>query len=163
MHIFRIALLIIVIYPLGVSAMDVRNIDATESQGLEAERQWVQDLIKGFGSDVVLSKTKDDLPTLQTIIENGPYTESPENELVVIGTTFGDILTTELGLHWVVVTDEYGTDIGLQYKNLEIYLFPRDMIVKRFEQGEEIDLTFMFGELVKVVNEKANDSSISSK
>ncbi len=143
--------------------MDVRNIDATESQGLEAERQWVQDLIKGFGSDVVLSKTKDDLPTLQTIIENGPYTESPENELVVIGTTFGDILTTELGLHWVVVTDEYGTDIGLQYKNLEIYLFPRDMIVKRFEQGEEIDLTFMFGELVKVVNEKANDSSISSK
>lgn len=143
--------------------MDVRNIGPTEAEGLEAERKLAQDLVKGFGSDFVLSKTKSDLPALQTIIENGPYTESPENELVVIGTAYGDILATELGLHWVVVTDEYGTDIGLQYRNLEIYLFPRDMIVKRFEQGEEIDLTFMFGELIKVVNEKESDGSIGSK
>lgn len=143
--------------------MDVRNIDADEANGLEAERQWVQALIKGFGSDVVLSKTKSDLPTLQTIIENGPYTESPTNELVVIGTTYGDILATELELHWVVVTDEYGTDIGLQYKKSEIYLFPRDMIVKRFEQGEEIDLSFMFEELVKVVSDMAKDENINTK
>lgn len=143
--------------------MDVRNIDAAEADGLEAERQWVQALIKGFGSDLVLSKTTSDLPTLQTIIENGPYTENPENELVVIGTTYGDILVTELDLHWVVVTDEYGTDMGLQYKNSEIYLFPRDMIVKRFEQGEEIDLSFMFRELVKVVNDKAKDESVNTK
>lgn len=143
--------------------MDVRNIDADEANGLEAERQWVQALIKGFGSDVVLSKTKSDLPTLQTIIENGPYTESPTNELVVIGTNYGDILATELELHWVVVTDEYGTDIGLQYKKSEIYLFPRDMIVKRFEQCEEIDLSFMFEELVKVVSDMAKDENINTK
>jgi len=37
------------------------------------------------------------------------------------------------------------------------------MIVKRFEQGEEIDLSFMFSELVKVVNEKAKDESINTK
>lgn len=37
------------------------------------------------------------------------------------------------------------------------------MIVKRFEQGEEIDLTFMFGELIKVVNQKVSDGSIGSK
>ncbi len=163
MSILRVTLLILCFVPLGVFAMDVRNIDADEANGLEAERQWVQALIKGFDSDVVLSKTKSDLPTLQTIIENGPYTESPANELVVIGTTYGDILATELGLHWVVVTDEYGTDIGLQYKNSEIYLFPRDMIVKRFEQGEEIDLSFMFEELVKVVSEKAKDENINTK
>jgi len=133
MSIFRIALVFAALSPLGVFAMDVRSLNATENDGLEAERQWVQALIEGFGSDVVLSKTKTDLPTLQTIIENGPYTNSPENELIVIGTTYGDILATELGLHWVVVTDDYGTDIALQYRSSEIYLFPRDMIVKRFE------------------------------
>lgn len=50
-----------------VFAMDVRNIGLTDAEGLEAERQLVQDLVKGFGSDFVLSKTKSDLPTLQTI------------------------------------------------------------------------------------------------
>ena len=163
MRILGIALLFFLLNPLGVLAMDVRNLGETEAEGLEAERQWVQTLIKGLGSDFVLSKTNSDLSTLQSIIENGPYTDNRENELVVIGTTFGDILATELDLHWVVVTDEYGTDIGLKYRNLEIYLFPRDMIVKRFEKGEEVDLTFMFGELVKVVKEKIRDDGIKSK
>lgn len=144
--------------------MEVRNVDNNEIKGLETERQWVQELIKGSGSDVVLKKTKSDLPILQTIIESGPYTTNPQNELIVIGTTFGDVLATELGLHWVVVTDESGTDIGLQYKNLEVYLFPRDMIIKRFERGEEfIDLTFMFNELEKVVRKKINDKNVSSR
>lgn len=163
MSILHIALIFIFLNPLGVIAMDVRNIDQKEADGLEEDRRWVQGLIEGFGSDVVLSKTKSDLPILQTIIENGPYTENPMNELVVIGTAYGDILAAELGLHWVVVTDEYGTDIGLQYRNSEIYLFPRDMIVKRFELGEEIDLTFMLGELVKLVNEKSRDDRVNVK
>ena len=143
--------------------MNVRDLDSDEISGLEAERQWVQSLLTGFGSDVVLTKTKSDIPSLQTIIENGPYTDSVENELIVIGTTYGDILATELKLHWVVVDDEHGTDIGLQYENLEIYLFPRDMIVKRFENGEDIDLTFMFKEIIRLVSEKSEDKEIGSK
>lgn len=163
MNILRYTLIILYLAPSGIFAMDVRSIDSSEADGLEAERQWVQALIEGIGSDVVLTKTKLDLPALQSIIENGPYTENPANELVVIGTPYGDILATELDLHWVVATDEYGTDIGLQYKNSEIYLFPRDMLVKRFEQGDEIDLTFMFGELAKIVSEMATDKSINVK
>ena len=41
--------------------MDVRDLDSDEISGLEAERQWVQSLLTGLGSDVVLTKTKSDI------------------------------------------------------------------------------------------------------
>ena len=147
------------LFTLSVYGMDARSLDDRELIGLDEERQWVQSLISGFGSDVVLNRTKADIPTLQTILDNGPYTENPKDELVVISTAFGDVLAKELELHWVVVTDEYGTDIALQYQNKYVFVFPRDMLVKRYEQNEVVDLTILFDELIIVVKDKIKNAT----
>jgi len=155
-----VILTLILLFSGAVHAMESRSLNKEEIEGLEQERNWVIDLLKGHGSDIKLEKNNSDLKTLQTILENGPYTNDAESELIVLGTVYGDILASELGLHWVVVTDEHGEDIGLQYKNTKIFLFPRDMIIKRIEKNEEPDLTFMFNELKKTVEDMINDPSI---
>lgn len=85
------------------------------------------------------------LPDLQNLI---PCAEA--EELVALGFVFGDILSRELGLRWVVVDDEYGTDFGLKLPEAKVFLFPGDMLIKRVEQGEDqanIDLSYLLREL----------------
>ncbi len=151
---------VILFFSGAIHAMDSRGLEIKEKEGLEQERIWIIDLLKGHGSHIKLNKNKSDLSTLQAILDNGPYTHDAESELIVLGTVYGDVLASELGLRWVVVTDEDGTDIGLQYKNTKIFLFPRDMIIKRIEKNEEPDLSFMFNELKKIVEGMINDPEI---
>ena len=140
--------------------MEVRELDSKEIEGFEYERHWVQDLLNGHKLDIKLTKQKEDIPTLHTLIDNGPYTDQPESELQIFGTVFGDILANELNLRWVVVSDEDGADFALQYKDREIFLFPKDMIIKRVENDVEINLSVMLKELTKTVNDLINDTSI---
>jgi hypothetical protein len=46
----------------------------------------------------------------------------------VPGVAFGDVLASALPLHWVTITDEYGTDPSLRYKNTSANLNAWTMI-----------------------------------
>ncbi len=47
-------------------------------------------------------------------------------------------------LHWVAVEDEYGRDPALRWLDTSVLVFPRTVISKRVEDGEEIDVYDMF-------------------
>ncbi len=65
---------------------------------------------------MILTKTRRDLPMLQRIIDERAFKKSQTYELQCLGVAFGDVLASELPLRWVMVTDEYGTDPTLRFK-----------------------------------------------
>ena len=139
-------------------SMQVSQLTPEDLQGLSADRSWVNDLLTGFGSSTRLTQSRQDIPTLHSLLDNGPYTSEASAELAVFGTAYGDVLAKEIGLHWVVVTDDSGSDYALQFQDKKVFVFPRSMLLKRIEQGErlsDIDLGVMLTEVKDVVHKQA--------
>jgi hypothetical protein len=54
---------------------------------------------------------------------------------------FGDVLASELPLRGVMITDEYGSDPTLRFRNTTININTLAMISKRVEGDEPVDLS----------------------
>lgn len=72
-------------------------------------------------------------------------------DVLAIGTAFGESLAERAGLEWVMVLDEYGLDFGLQKPMTSLVCFPLSMVSKRIEQGEELDLIHLVAETAKLI------------
>jgi hypothetical protein len=87
-----------------------------------------------------LTKTVADLPVLQRLIDDNAFNKTQTYELQSLGVAFGDVLASELPLRWTMVTDEYGTDPTLRYKDKQVNVNALTMISKRVERGEVVSL-----------------------
>jgi Domain of unknown function (DUF3806) len=90
-----------------------------------------------------LTKTRTDLAVLQRLLDDRAFTKTQTYELQCLGVAFGDVLASELPLRWMMVTDEYGTDPTLRYKETTVQINALTMISKRVERGEEVDVATM--------------------
>lgn len=137
--------------------------NAEEQATLDGATAWVNELLQQeFKTEVRLTGTREDIPNLHTMLGEGPYTEDPNAELVTFGIVFGHILAREMPLRWVVYRDEQGSDFALQYQNLQLFVFPGDMLAKRIEEGEditEIDLDVMLENLREALAEEAKKAA----
>ena len=106
---------------------------------LERQRAVVVASAKRY-STASFTGTTSDLPLLQRLIDDKVFTKSQAYELQCLGVAFGDVLTSELPLRWVMVTDEYGTDPTLRFKKTTIQINALTMISKRIERGERVNL-----------------------
>ena len=97
-----------------------------------------------------LTGTKSDLPVLQRLIDDKVFKKSQTYELQCLGLAFGDVLTSELPLRWVMVTDEYGTDPTLQFKKTTLQINALTMISKRVERDGHVDVS----ELLRITRER---------
>ncbi len=118
---------------------------------LEQERRLVQSIVASKYHGVYLLGTSSDTEVLQLIIDDGPHTDSLETELLALGTWFGDLVAQVLGLEWVLFSDEHGTDLGLRFGTSFITVFPRDMMIKRAEAGEKIDVQHLYDDLINEI------------
>jgi len=91
-----------------------------------------------------------DLPVLQRLIDDKVFKKSQTYELQCLGVAFGDVLTSELPLRWMMVTDEYGTDPTLRFKKTTFQINAPTMISKRLERDEHIDVS----ELLRITREQ---------
>lgn len=134
-----------------------------EQATLDGATAWVNELLQQeFQTEVRLTGTREDIPNLHTMLGEGPYTEDPNAELSTFGIVFGHILAREMPLRWVVYRDEEGSDFALQYQDLQLFVFPGDMLAKRIEEGEditEIDLDVMFENLREALAEEAKKAA----
>lgn len=71
-----------------------------------------------------------------------PADDRPDaNDIVnVVGVAFGDVLAAELDLEWKIITDAFGTDLGLWWSNpgnseARIVLSPTHTVARRFGDG----------------------------
>jgi hypothetical protein len=116
-----------------------------DSERLDQQRALVAAAAKRrYGT--ALSGTKKDLPILQRLIDDKVFKKSQTYELQSLGVVFGDVLASELALRWVMITDEYGTDPTLRFKNTSININALKMISKRVERDEPVDVSSLVQE-----------------
>jgi Domain of unknown function (DUF3806) len=120
----------------------------------EAEREWVASnlseaarLLTGSGlpADGTLSpEALDDLWAL--LLQEEP--EDPNPAINVVGLAFGQLLADRLGLSWIALTDEHGTEIAVRGR-ADFTVFPTNFVAKRYEARETGFLAPAFNEMVK--------------
>jgi Domain of unknown function (DUF3806) len=60
----------------------------------------------------------------------------PNDVVNAIGLAFGQSLVDQHGLHWVVASDEHGTEIAVHGSKGDLLVYPTNLVGKRFESGE---------------------------
>jgi len=111
-----------------------------DSTRLEQQRAVVAAAAKQRYGTTALTRTKRDLPILQNLINDRVFKKSQTYELQSLGVAFGDVLASELPLRWVMVTDEFGTDPTLRFKETTIQINAPTMISKRVERDEPVSV-----------------------
>jgi hypothetical protein len=111
-----------------------------QSERLEQQRIVIATAAKQRYGTTGLTKTKSDLPILQRLLDDQAFSKTQTYQLQCLGVAFGDVLATELPLRWMMVTDEYGTDPTLRYKDSTIQIAALTMISKRVEDGKQVDV-----------------------
>jgi len=119
---------------------------------LDAQRAVVSEAIKQRYQVSALTKTAADVSVLQRLIDDRAFNKTQTYELQSLGVAFGDVLSSELPLRWVIVTDEYGTDPTLRFKSTTVQINALTMISKRIERDESINLN----ELLQTTREQLN-------
>jgi len=107
---------------------------------LDAQRAVVATAVRQRYGISALTKTAKDLPSLQRLIDDRAFSKSQTYELQSLGVAFGDVLSSELPLRWVLVTDEYGTDPTLRFKSTTWQVNALTMISKRIEKDQMVNL-----------------------
>jgi hypothetical protein len=119
------------------------DLTAADTAQLNRQRGLVAVALKSrYGA--ALTKTKADLELLQKLLDDHVFASSQTFELQSLGVVFGDILVTETGLHWTIVTDSYGRDPTLVRGTSTLQVNTLTMISKRVERGEAVDVADLF-------------------
>jgi hypothetical protein len=111
---------------------------------LNKQRQVVLLALKEKLGVSVLKKDQSDIQLIQKILDEKLFNSSQTYELQSLGVVFGDVLAKELGLHWEMITDEYGNDPTLRYEKSAYNFNALTMISKRVEGGEKVDVHRLF-------------------
>ena len=111
-----------------------------DSRRLQQQRDLVASVARqryGF----ILKGNVADLLVLQRFIDDSVFSKTQTHQLQSLGVAFGDVLASELPLRWVMVSDEYGTDPTLRFKDTTVQINALTMISKRIEQNKEANLS----------------------
>jgi Domain of unknown function (DUF3806) len=114
----------------------------------EGERQWIEanlrvsrsfvaayageQVVEGAPSPLALERAWDAwLESWES--EPAESRDDPNPIINAVGIAVGQLLVSELGLAWVVATDEYGTEIAVYGNPGDVLVFPPNLVGKRFE------------------------------
>jgi hypothetical protein len=136
----------------------VEALEGKDSSELDERRAWVYGP-KASASDFTSVEEKLDL--LAALLDSGVIKSDHEWELQSLGVVFGDILAQSMDLIWVVVDDEYGRSAALMVPQTTILIFPITALLKRFENGEKVDVRELYsGFYEKVVTLKEQGAQL---
>ena len=116
-----------------------KSLSPEDSARLDQQRALVAAAVKRH-SGGTLTRSQKDLPLLQKLIDESVFNKTQTYELQSLGVAFGDVLASALPLHWVMITDEYGTDPTLRYKNTSANINALTMISSRVEERRKVNL-----------------------
>lgn len=119
------------------------NLSATDTARLDRQRALVaHELTTRYRA--TLSRSNADLVLIQRLLDDRAFTLTQTYELQSLGVVFGDVLTVETALRWMMVSDEYGTDPTLVLPGTTLQVNSLTMISKRVERGERVDVSDLF-------------------
>ena len=101
-----------------------------------------------------LDQSLDDLALLQQVVDDKVFPEEELGCFNCIGVALGRVMATNVeGLDWAVIDDEYGRDLTIRYRDTSLVFNVVTMISGRIEDKEEVDIQFIFDELVRKLDE----------
>lgn len=123
----------------AASAPKFSELSRDDRKRLDEQRALIASTVKQrYGA--ALTRTKGDLPLLQKLLDDHVFDKTQAYQLQSLGVVFGDVLTSEFPLRWVLITDEYGTDPTLRFKNTSTNVNALTMISKRVERDERVNV-----------------------
>ena len=103
-----------------------------EEAWLQQSLEWATALSVKYGSGGDLTSEELDV-VFSRWMHDEQEKESDDAVANALGAAFGDYLVEQHGFHWVVVTDEYGTEYAIKHRIAETMAFPRSSVQKRIE------------------------------
>ena len=125
-----------------------------ESQRLESQRNLVKQYLGDADSLKKFESSAGKLGTIRALLATGKFPAEKTHELQSMGVVLGDVFVQDLGFHWILVQDEFGTVPAIQYENTTIILYPLTMISKRVEKGETVDIFDLYNGIANIASEK---------
>ena len=103
-------------------------------------------------------KRGETLKKIQKFLDEAKFSAEKTVELQSLGLAFGDYIQYKYpDFHWAIVHDQYGRDFCLDYGDTTITFFPKTMISKRVEKGEEIRVESLLKWILKTAKEEMID------
>ncbi len=109
----------------------------------DGERKWIEahlriarSFVAGYAQVQIETET---LPTPEALDASWsawlPHWErhDPNNIINAVGVAVGEHFIAELGMQWVLATDEYGTELAVHGEPNDVLVFPANLVAKRFE------------------------------
>ncbi|MDM1371267.1 DUF3806 domain-containing protein [Myroides marinus] len=94
---------------------------------------------------------------LQDILTRRDYAINDYKYHCALGLLFGDCLqAANNSFHWVIVHDQYGRELALQYQDFALQCFPISMITKRIEDEVEINVTQLMDEVITHIESESD-------
>ncbi len=114
---------------------------------LDAQRRLVRTEVRArYGS--ALAEDRRAFGQLQHLLDEKAFGPMQKYELQSIGVCWGDVLCAIAPFQWVMITDEYGRDPTLQWKQTSINIHALTMISKRIEDGEVVDVEWLADQVI---------------
>jgi len=140
----------------GLPEPKFTELSAEDTARLEQQRAVVLAAARERYGTPALTRTRSDLPVLQRLIDERVFNKAQTYELQCLGVALGDVLARELPLRWVMVTDEFGTDPTLRFKQMTLQVNALTIISKRIERDEQVSVQWLLDQTREqlAVNEK---------
>jgi hypothetical protein len=117
--------------PQEITLADSKNVQAINAAASQGSRFVAMYLPKVRNPSL---KDFDEAFRLWQIEKRQRYTE--QQVIEILGACLGNKLIADFQMEWVVVKDEYGTDLAVRAKKYEVMSFPFASVVKRIEKNQ---------------------------
>ena len=110
----------------------ITEVTPLDKKYMEGQKSVINELAKSMGQSFS-GNIDHDIQLLQRLLDSRKITNDMTSELQAMGFILGELLATELGMHWVIYKDPLGRSRALRYKSSNNFLFPVTMISRRRE------------------------------
>ena len=133
------------------AAETVRDLGEAELERIASEASRLRDWSERYPHEAV-TPGQVSIPILdflwnEWLDDERPDRPSGEEAIRVLGSAFGHLLTLELDMRWVEVTDQYGTAVGVRAGVGDVTGYPYSSVEKRVETGGR----YFFGDIHSVL------------
>ena len=138
----------------SAAAPDVRigELSNVDLEFMAQQRTLLQDLATSRLGRQFSGDKQRDLDLLQALLDQQLVRGDQVRELQAMGVVMGDLLASDLGMHWVVYEDREGRSRALRYADSDNFLFPITMIARRREAGNETPVIEIYQKAYDIID-----------
>lgn len=129
----------------------ISDLSYLDKQYMSQQRQLLSEMAANNFGRRFNNTQENDLNLLQSILDKRLVKAEQTRELQAMGVIMGDLLASDLNLHWVIYEDSRGRSRALRDGDSETYLFPITMISRRWEVGNHTPVTDIYQRAREVI------------